>query len=77
MSQSDYVLQIRNRHTGEVVADIEPGSHVEIDIIDDVVERAAQKGIGWFKSAASTKKALRAAAEESILDLKRRVRPGH
>lgn len=74
---SEYSLQIVRKSDGQVLADIEPGSRVEIDIIDDMLDRASEKGIGWFKSETSTKRALRAAAEEMILDLKRRVRPGH
>lgn len=71
---SDYVLQIVHRPSGTVAA-IEPGSRVETDLIDEVLNRAKAYGVGMFASESVVEVRLRQAWAELLHDLKTRVSP--
>lgn len=71
---SRYVMQIVDRSTGEVVQ-FEPGLVVERMFVDDCVKAAHRKKIGFFRRADVVADRVREAIEETIFELKTRVRP--
>lgn len=72
---SDFLLQIIDRHTGEVVESLEPGSRIEVDIIDSVIGRMHAVGVGFLKSRASVEETTRQAWVDALMALKRQVQP--
>lgn len=70
---SDFLMQIINRHTGEVVATWEPGSRVEADVVTHCLQIAKQRGIGFWRTEARVTAVLHAAWHEAIHALKSQV----
>lgn len=73
--RSDFVLQIVNRHTGEIVRGFEPGSHVETDVVEELLTRIHGEGVGLFRTEATVDAVIRKAWGELLHALKSQVRP--
>lgn len=73
--QSDFSLQIVNRHTGEVVTTWEPGSPVEATLIQRVADVAVSKGVGFWRTEATVRGALIAAWFQVLTELKSQIQP--
>ena len=67
-------MQIVDTTTGDVV-EYEPGLSVEINFVYDCVQRALSKGVGLFRGKKHVAKDLQAAIEETIFELKSKVKP--
>ena len=66
-------MQIVHAVTGRVVTGWQPGDKVETDLVDDLVVRVKQKGVGIFKSEERVLDGVREAFQEMLLALKGRV----
>lgn len=73
--QSDFLLQVVNRHTGEVVSTWEPGGSVEANLVHSCVVAAKARGIGFWRTEAQVERALRAAWSDVLHALKSQVQP--
>lgn len=71
---SKYRLQVVDQD-GNVAATWSPGSFAEKEFLRDVIENAAEKGIGAFTPLWLVKKRFQDAFEEELMRLKRSVRP--
>ena len=87
---SNFMMQIRNKRTGEVV-EFEPGLSVEVNfvdacvqkILDNSVDLILSKGVGLFRTSSHVKRdiqdgleeSVRDSIEEVIQDLKSQVKP--
>lgn len=69
---SEFVMQIIHRQTGKVVS-WAPGLDVEVELIDNLIERVRAKRVGWFRSEAKVVSAVQDALNELLYDLKRQV----
>jgi cobalamin biosynthesis protein CbiD len=47
------------------------GGRVEIDLVETVIDKVAEKGIGWGHGKTAVKNAVREAIQEAIYELKR------
>lgn len=72
---SDFLLQIVNRHTGDVVVSWEPGGRVETDIIASVLAVAKAQGVGFFATEAQVEAAIHSAWTATLHALKAQVTP--
>lgn len=69
---SDYALQIVNKASGQVVQSWEPGSVVEVDLIDELCKRVSTKA-GLVSTKAAVCEHVQDALRELLWDLKSRV----
>jgi hypothetical protein len=69
---SDFLIQIINRRTGEVVQ-WAPGLQVETDFINDLGGRVAAKSVGVGRTRKQVAERVKEAVQELLLDLKRQV----
>jgi hypothetical protein len=72
---SQFLIQIVDKTTGEVVVGLEPGSRVETDLINEFVIRVKGIGVGMFKTEAAVEAASRQAWADLLMALKLQVRP--
>ena len=70
---SRFLMQIVDRTTGDTVQ-FEPGLSVEVNFIDDCVTKIVSKGVGFTKTSSQVEAAIRDGIEQSILDLKKKIR---
>ena len=69
---SKYRMQIAYANTGDVVT-WKPGAPLETELVEDLVARLKNRGVGLFTSEATVLKAVEEELTELILDLKRKV----
>jgi hypothetical protein len=69
---SQFVFQIIHQESGEIVAQWEPRQDAK-DIVDDLLRRAAAKGIGLLRTTAHVSQDIRAAWSDVLQDLKDQV----
>lgn len=70
---SQFLLQIIDRATGDVVLGFEPGSRIETAVIDDLVQRVIGQGVGVMTTSASVERIMRAQWSALVTDLKLQV----
>lgn len=69
-----YLIRVVERDSGEtVVSSWTPGSVVEKDLIEELVQRVRDKGVGVLRTEAHVIEDVRSALRELLLDLKKRV----
>ena len=71
---SRFVIQVVDRHTNAVVS-WAPGSAVERQFVEDLVDRVVAKGVGFGRTSAHVAGDVRAAVENLLFELKRDVPP--
>ena len=69
---SDYVIQVVNTKTGKVV-EWAPGMVVERQLVVDLCNRVAAKGVGMARSTAHVVADVKAALEELLFEMKSEV----
>lgn len=67
-------MQIVDKRSGNVV-EFEPGLSVEINFIDDCVNRILAKGVGVFRTQDHVSQDIRDGITEAIQELKIKVKP--
>lgn len=72
---SKFLLQIVEKETGKVIAQMEPGLGDERCFVDSILTRLHSKGVGVFKTSNHVVSDARAALEEAIFELKTKVNP--
>lgn len=72
MARSQYLIQIVDRKTGEVI-EFEPGLRAEADFIESCVEAILRLGVGFLRSQNHVEQDIRAGIDLAILDLKTQV----
>lgn len=71
---SSFKMQIVDTRTGQVV-EFEPGLSVEVNFIDDCVNRILAKGVGFWRTEKHVSQDIRDGIEQAIQFLKVKVRP--
>ncbi len=70
--ESDYVIQVVHKETGRVV-EWAPGLQVERQLVIDLCNRVAAKGVGVFRTTAHVVADVRVALQELLYELKSEV----
>lgn len=73
--QSQYLLQIVERETGEVVKSWEPGSRIETELLTELSTRLSGRGIGLGRTTVHVLDDLKHAWAELLFELKSQVIP--
>lgn len=69
---SDFLLQVVHRRSGKLVA-WDPGSPVEVDLVEDLSRRLLKKRVGAFTTRAQVVQVVEETLKELIMELKEKT----
>lgn len=72
MPQSEFLIQVVHRDTGDVVS-WAPGLEIEKQFETELIARVQRKGVGILRTSAHVAEDLRTALRELLFDLKSQV----